>query len=189
MAHDPYVLETSIVLPRPLAEVFPFFASPENLEVITPPWLNFRILTPRPIPMKAGALIDYRIRLHGLPLKWRTLISAYEPPRRFVDTQVRGPYRLWEHTHTFEEITENGRPATRVGDRVRYLPMDIPRAVPLLGGIVHRLFVRGELARIFSYREKKLRALFGAGAATQEQREPAPAGAGMSLRSPETTPA
>ncbi len=158
---EPYILESTLILPRPLSEVFPFFAAPENLEAITPPWLHFKILTPSPIQMKVGALIDYRIRLHGVPIRWRTKISAYDPPHLFVDAQIKGPYLLWEHTHVFESVPgAAGTPAgTRVTDRVRYIPRDIPRSVPLLGARIHRHFVRPELERIFAYRASKIRKL------------------------------
>lgn len=157
---NPYVLETEITLPRTLDEVFPFFANPENLEAITPPWLNFQILTPRPIPMRPGAIIDYKIRLRGIPIRWRTVIAAYEPPRMFIDMQIKGPYLLWEHTHTFEPVHREGRfVGTRIGDRVRYLPLDIPRSVPGLGGLIHRLMVRPDLEKIFAYRQQRMREL------------------------------
>ncbi|MBX3390279.1 MAG: SRPBCC family protein [Phycisphaeraceae bacterium] len=126
--HAIFILEISQELPLPLDSVFPFFAAPENLEAITPPWLNFRILTPRPIQMKQGARIDYSIRLRGIPLRWRTEITLFEPPHRFVDLQVRGPYSFWEHTHTFA-ATSTG---TRIMDRVCYLPPKIPLFATLL---------------------------------------------------------
>lgn len=135
-------------LPRPRAEVFEFFADAGNLERLTPPWLAFEILTPRPIAMRVGALIDYRLRVHGVPLRWRTEITAWEPPQRFVDEQLRGPYRLWHHTHTF--IEKDG--GTAVQDRVRYA---------VLGGIlVQRLLVERDVRTIFAYREKVLREIF-----------------------------
>ena len=98
-------------------QVFPFFSDAHNLEAITPPLLRFRVLTPRPIEMHEGALIEYRLRVHGAPVRWRTRIMEWDEPRRFIDMQLRGPYRLWHHTHTFEE-----RPAgqTLMTDRVRY---------------------------------------------------------------------
>ncbi|HEX8875944.1 MAG TPA: SRPBCC family protein [Phycisphaerales bacterium] len=157
---DAYVLETAIVLPRTLNEVFPFFASPENLEAITPPWLNFQILTPRPLVMRPGAIIDYKIRLRGIPIRWRTVIAAYEPPGMFIDRQIKGPYWLWEHTHTFEPVHREGRfVGTRIADKVRYLPIDIPRWVPGLGGLIHRLMVRPDLEKIFAYRQQRMREL------------------------------
>ncbi len=134
---------------RPRDEVFAFFADAGNLQELTPPWLDFRILTPRPIPMAAGALVDYRLRLHGVPLRWRSRIAAWEPPHRFVDEQVRGPYRRWIHEHTFVAVGD----ATRVGDHVRY-------AVPG-GRLVDRLLVRRDVERIFAYRQARLRELFG----------------------------
>jgi hypothetical protein len=143
------IFRTEIWLPRPPAEVFPFFADARNLEVLTPPWLRFEILTPLPIAMRAGAVIDYRLRVHGLPLRWRTEIAEWTPPERFVDVQVRGPYVLWHHTHTFAE-RDGG---TVCGDRVRYWPRG--------GALVDRLFVRRDVERIFAYRAQKLRELFG----------------------------
>ncbi len=135
-------------LPRPRGDVFPFFADAANLERITPPWLGFRILTPTPVEIRRGALIDYRIRLHGVPLRWRTEIAEWEPPFRFVDTQLRGPYRLWVHTHTFTEVPGG----TLCEDEIRY-------AVPG-GRLIDALFVRREVERIFAYRRATLAALF-----------------------------
>ena len=139
---------TEAWLPRPRAEVFPFFAEAGNLEAITPPWLRFRVLTPGPLEMRRGALIDYRLRLRGVPIRWRTEITAWEPPDRFVDEQVRGPYRLWVHEHTFEPETRGGIEGTRVRDHVRY-------AVPG-GALVDALFVRREVAAIFAFRQRVL---------------------------------
>ncbi|MEZ6056520.1 MAG: SRPBCC family protein [Planctomycetaceae bacterium] len=141
-------LESEVWLPAGPEAVFDFFANPENLEAITPPWLNFRIMTPTPIEMRAGVLIDYRIRLHGVPIKWRTEISVWEPPLRFVDEQLRGPYRFWHHEHTFVE--QDG--GTLVGDCVDYAVLG--------GAIVHRLFVRNDLEKIFTYRLQKLTEFF-----------------------------
>jgi ligand-binding SRPBCC domain-containing protein len=130
-------------------ELFPFFAEARNLERITPPWLRFEVLTPAPITMAVGTLIDYRLRWRGLPIRWRTEIAAWDPPHRFVDAQQRGPYRLWVHEHTF--VDENG--GTRMDDVVTY-------AVPG-GSLVQRLFVGRDVERIFAYRSDRLRALLG----------------------------
>jgi len=133
-------------LPRRREGVFPFFADAANLQRITPPWLSFRIETPQPIEMRAGTLIDYRLRLHGVPLRWRTRIAVWEPPYRFVDEQLRGPYRLWVHEHLFEPDGDG----TLCRDRVTY-------AVPG-GWLVESLFVRREIERIFTYRRAALAA-------------------------------
>lgn len=140
---------TELWLPLPPEQVFPFFGDAANLDAITPPWVNFRILTPLPIVMRAGTLIDYQLRVHGFPLHWRTRINAWQPPHRFVDEQLRGPYRQWIHEHTFEP--RNG--GTLARDRVRY-------AVPL-DFLTHRLFVRRDLERIFAFRQEALRRRFG----------------------------
>lgn len=144
-----YLLETRQWLPRPIDEVFEFFADAFRLEDITPAWLHFQVITPRPIPMAAGTLIDYRLRLHGIPLGWRTEISEWEPPFRFVDRQLNGPYRLWRHEHTF--AARDGR--TQVSDRVEYA---------VLGGpLVHALFVKRDLLQIFQYRRRALERCLG----------------------------
>jgi ligand-binding SRPBCC domain-containing protein len=140
-----YVLERAQWLPLPVEDAFAFYAEARNLEAITPPWLAFRVLTPGAIALHEGALIDYRLRLHGLPLRWRTRIAVWDPPRRFVDVQVRGPYALWEHTHTFTAV-EDG---VEIRDRVSY-------ALPLgpAGRLAHVLLVRRDLDRIFDFREQ-----------------------------------
>ena len=141
--------ESSIRLPQPLSRVFPFFADARSLERLTPPWLRFEILTPGPIRIAAGTRIDYRLRLHGVPIRWQSEITAWSPPTLFVDEQRRGPYRLWVHEHRFEE-----RGGTTVAeDFVRYAVRG--------GRIVDRLFVRRDLDRIFRYRRERLRHLFG----------------------------
>jgi ligand-binding SRPBCC domain-containing protein len=144
-----YVLETEIWLPQCPETVFPFFGEALNLEAITPPSLHFQVLKPQPIQMRAGALIDYRLRLRGVPLRWRTEIAAWDPPHRFVDRQLSGPYRRWVHEHTFQPQGEG----TLVRDRVEYAPRG--------GGLLHRWFVRPELQRIFAFRQCTLQALFG----------------------------
>ncbi len=142
------ILASEVLLPRRREEVFPFFADARNLERITPPWLRFSILTPGPVEMREGALIDYRLRIHGVPVRWRTRIAAWEPPFRFVDEQVRGPYRRWMHEHTFEPM-DGG---TLCRDRVEY-------AVPG-GRLIARLLIRPDVDRIFAYRREVLTALF-----------------------------
>jgi ligand-binding SRPBCC domain-containing protein len=141
-----HVLERRQRVGLPIDEAFAFYGDARNLELITPPWLGFEVTTPAPIEMRVGTLIEYRLRLHRVPVRWRTRIEAWEPPQRFVDVQVKGPYSLWEHTHTFEE---DGTNETIIGDRVRY-------SIPLgrLGGIANRLLVRGDLKRIFDYRQR-----------------------------------
>lgn len=141
-----YVLERTQQLDLPADQAFEFFAEARNLEQITPPWLGFQLTTPGTIEMRAGALIDYRLTLHAIPVRWRTRIDLWEPPVRFVDLQMRGPYALWEHTHTFER---DGDDAVIIRDRVRY-------ALPLgpLGRIAHAVVVRRDLERIFDYRQR-----------------------------------
>ena len=139
-----YLLTAEIWLPREIGEVFKFFADAHRLEDLTPPWLHFHVLTPQPVAMFAGAKIDYRLRLHGIPIRWQSEISEWEPPFRFVDRQLRGPYRLWHHLHTFEE--SNG--GTLVRDAVDYAVLG--------GAVIHWLAVRKNLECIFAYRHQKL---------------------------------
>ncbi len=149
-----HVLERQQTVEAPLARVFPFFADAANLQTITPSFLRFRFLTPLPVEMRADARIDYEIRLFGVPMRWQTRIACFEPPRRFVDEQIRGPYRTWVHSHEFEEVPEG----TRIIDRVRY-------ALPLgpLGDLAHALWVRRTLERIFDFRRDVIAAQFGVG--------------------------
>lgn len=146
-----YELRTRIRLPRPRPEVFAFFGDAGNLQAITPPWLHFKILTPMPLAMHPGAILEYRLRVHAIPVRWRTEITAWEPPLRFVDEQRRGPYRLWVHEHTFEEVEHGGLRTTEVTDRVRY------QVAPLL----NRLLVARDLKAIFTFRSETLLRLFG----------------------------
>jgi len=147
-----HLLEREQWVAAPLDRVFAFFSDAANLEALTPPWLRFRIATPTPIEMRRGAAIDYRIDWHTLPIRWQTEIAEWLPPKRFVDIQVHGPYRLWHHTHTF--TSTNG--GTVVGDRVRYaLPLGV------LGSLAHRLAVRRDVERVFDYRSERIAALFG----------------------------
>ena len=139
------------VVAADLAQVAEFFAQPENLARLTPDWLGFRILTPSPITMREGALIDYEIRLGPLPMRWRTLITSYDPPHGFVDEQLSGPYSFWHHTHTFTTVPDG----TLIRDRVRYL---LPFGV--LGSLVQKLVVRRQLAGIFRHRARAITNVF-----------------------------
>lgn len=141
--------ESSVWLPRPLDEIFSFFSDAHNLEILTPRWLKFEVLTPRPIKMDVGVTIDYRLRVHGIPIRWRSEIAAWERPHRFVDKQLRGPYRLWDHEHRFHE--ERG--GTVAEDRVLYAVLG--------GALMNRLFVAKDVEKIFAFRSEKLRELFG----------------------------
>lgn len=134
------------------ADVFPFFADARNLEAITPPLLRFRVVTPDPIEMRVGALIQYRLRLHGVPVSWLTSIQAWEPPHRFVDVQVRGPYALWHHTHTFTPTAEG----TVMRDAVRYAVGFGP-----LGELADRILVRRDLRAIFDFRAQHVARMVG----------------------------
>src|SRR4051812_9541621 len=143
-----HVLRREQRLAGPPAEVFEFFGDARNLEAITPPLLRFRMLTPEPIEMRAGTQLRYRLRVRGVPVSWLTEIRAWDPPHRFVDEQLEGPYALWHHTHSFED---DGADGTLMVDEVRY-------ALPLggLGELAHRLVVRGDLERIFDYRAARV---------------------------------
>lgn len=143
-----YKLSCSMTLPLPIADVFAFFENPANLARITPGSMGFQVITPPPLVMQRGALIDYTIRWAGLPMRWTTLITDYDPPHSFVDTQLRGPYPYWHHRHTFSETPEG----TRIGDEVTYMLPFGP-----LGRVVHALLVRRQLAGIFAYRQQAIR--------------------------------
>ena len=146
-----YELYRTQFIKHSINKVFLFFSKPENLEQITPPNLNFSIITPRPIEMKQGLLIDYKVRIKGIPVRWRSLISSYEPPYSFIDQQIEGPYSTWIHNHTFEE--KDG--GTLVTDHVKY---QIPFG--LFGRIAHFIFVAKDLKNIFDYREKTISSVF-----------------------------
>jgi len=146
-----YTLEQENLVLQPIDQAFAFFSNPYNLNKITPRWLDFSILY-APQEIYRGCIFYYRLKLHGVPITWVTQIVEWDPPRRFVDIQLLGPYRLWHHLHEFEP-GENG---TRIRDVVHY-------ALPLgwLGRLAHRLFVRRDLERIFAYRQEMLGQLLG----------------------------
>lgn len=135
------------IVSKNIKEVFEFFEKPENLSVITPNWIKFRIMTKSPLEMKTGAEFDYRIYLMGVPLKWKTVIAKYEPPYKFVDIQKKGPYKLWVHTHTFEAI-ENG---TKITDNIDYELYGGP-----VGNLINSLYVKHNLKAIFNFRKNKI---------------------------------
>jgi ligand-binding SRPBCC domain-containing protein len=147
-----YHLNRQQWFPLPSEQVFQFFSNPQNLEAITPPWLNLRIATPTPMEIDQGTEIDYLLSWWIVPLRWKTVITHWSPPHFFVDVQRSGPFRFWEHTHTFRE--EEG--GTRMFDTVRYeLPLGF------LGRIAHRLRIRQDLNRIFDYRAARIGERFG----------------------------
>jgi ligand-binding SRPBCC domain-containing protein len=137
-----------IWLPQPREKVFGFFSDPQNLDRLTPQWLNFKILTAPPFVMAPGTLLDYRLRLRGIPIRWQSEITTWDPPARFVDKQIKGPYSLWVHEHLFEEKEEG----TLVSDNVEYAVAG--------GKLVQRLLVAPDLERIFNHRHLMLRNLF-----------------------------
>jgi len=136
-------------LPWSPEELFPFYGDAYNLEVLTPDFLQFKVQTPRPIEMKPGAIIDYRLKVHGIPLKWRTRIDQWEPASHFVDEQIKGPYVKWYHQHRFEAHAGG----TRVIDQVNFRPRG--------GPIIYHLFVKRDVENIFHFRQQKLFTMFG----------------------------
>ncbi|MGZ4842562.1 MAG: SRPBCC family protein [Candidatus Angelobacter sp.] len=152
MADKTYTLAFAQQVPRQLPEVFAFFSRAENLEVLTPPWLNFKILEVTPQPLRQGTLINYSLRVHGIPLRWTSEIIEWEPPHRFVDLQLRGPYKLWRHEHRFE-ARDGG---TLISDAIT---LALP--VGILGQLAYKIKVRSDVQEIFAFREKKIRTLFG----------------------------
>tara|TARA_Y100000741_G_C18096373_1_gene494961 strand:- start:282 stop:734 length:453 start_codon:yes stop_codon:yes gene_type:complete len=143
-----YTLKREQIISKNILDVFDFFSRAENLATITPPKMKFKILTPTPIEMKEGALIDYTVRVLGIPIRWRTLITKYQPPDIFIDQQLKGPYSLWHHTHTFEKISQN---ETLIKDIVVYT---IPFG--FIGRIVHFLYIKKDLDKIFNFRKDKI---------------------------------
>ena len=146
-----YSLDSVQFINKPIEDVFEFFSKPDNLSVITPPRLGFKILTPTPIDMSTGRLIDYKIYLMGIPIHWRTLITDFDPPHMFVDQQIKGPYTMWHHTHTFQKV-DGG---VEIKDRVVY---SIPFSI--LGRLLNFLWIRKDLENIFNYRKKVIDELF-----------------------------
>ena len=146
-----YILKKESFINKSPDEVFAFFSRPENLEKVTPKHLQFKILTSLPVEIHAGSIIDYQIKIYGIPFSWRTEIAVWEPTHRFVDIQVKGPYRVWIHEHRFEKYGTG----TRMLDTLEYV-------VP--GGwfapLIHRLFVKKDLESIFNYRERKFDKIF-----------------------------
>lgn len=143
-----FEFRSALWLPESLERIFAFFSDAHNLETLTPPWLHFRVLTQAPIEIQPGTRIDYHLRLRGLPLRWQSEITVWEPPGRFVDVQRRGPYRAWIHTHSFE----GSRDGTLISDHVRYSVWG--------GALINSLLVAPDVRRIFKYRERRLRELF-----------------------------
>ena len=146
-----YTLESNQFINKPIEEVFQFFSKPENLSVFTPAKLGFKILSPNPIKMGVGRLIDYNIYLMGIPIHWRTLITDYEPPNMFVDQQIKGPYTMWHHTHTFHKV----KGGVEIKDRVVY---SIPFG--FLGRLLNYLWIKRDLNNIFLHRKKVIDKLF-----------------------------
>lgn len=149
-----HTLTRTQVLPGSLIDVFAFFERPENLARITPPWLGFSMVIGPPVEMRRGAVIDYTIRWVGIPLRWRTLITEYEPPTTFIDEQLRGPFAIWEHTHQFRSVVSG----VEMRDTVRYkLPLG------LVGRAAHALVVGRQLEEIFDYRARVITTILAAG--------------------------
>jgi len=148
-----YRLERTQTLRRPLKEAFPFFAEPTNLARITPPWLGFRIVTEGKLVMREGLIIEYRVSPLRIPQRWTSRITVWEPPHRFVDEQLRGPYRSWHHLHEFR-VAGDG---VEIVDRITY---ELPFGP--VGRMAHALFVRRQLEAIFDFREQAVRRLLGA---------------------------
>lgn len=150
--HQDKVLEREQFIPRPVKEIFPFFSDAKNLETLTPPWLGFEVVKSSSETVASGTIIDYRLKLRGIPLKWQSRIEEWVPNEHFVDVQLKGPYRVWHHTHEFESVPGG----TIMRDRVRYrLPAG------LLGQCVAGRFVENDVKAIFDYRFKKVAELFG----------------------------
>lgn len=152
MVEKTYIVHFEQQVPRGLPEVFAFFSRAENLEAITPPWLNFKIRAVAPQPVQKGTIIRYSLRVHGIPLRWTSEIVEWEPPHRFVDVQLSGPYKLWRHEHRFE-ARDGG---TLISDKVELaLPLGV------LGRMAYKIKVRSDVQKIFAFREGKIKSIFG----------------------------
>jgi len=145
------IFTDEIWIAHPREKVFEFFSNPANLDAITPSWLHFQIKTPLPIEIRPGTLLEYRLKLKGIPIRWLTEITEWDPPRRFVDRQLKGPYRKWIHTHSFQ-AKEGG---TLVRDQVEY-----EIAGWIFEPLIHRFFVGPDLKRIFEHRRMELKKRF-----------------------------
>ncbi len=153
---DETILEAEQWVPRPVSEIFRFFCDENNLEALTPPFLGFRVLGKSTPEIEEGTLIDYQLRLRGIPMRWRTRIDSWIPNQRFVDTQVRGPYRLWHHTHSFQPEVRDGIDGTLLRDRVRFrLPFG------LFGEAIAGAWVRKDVRGVFEYRHEAISRFFG----------------------------
>lgn len=146
-----YTKSTEQFINRPREDVFEFFSRAENLERLTPDFLNFQVVSETPIEMKEGTEIEYSLSVHGLPMTWISRIECWEPPEKFVDVQIKGPYKRWHHTHKFE--TQNN--GTLVKDHVEY---DVPGWI--FSSLINHYFVRPDVEDIFSYRQKQLQDIF-----------------------------
>lgn len=149
---EPYIFKAEQTINASLKETFDFFSKAENLEKLTPPILRFEILTQLPIQIVQGTIIDYKIKLRGVPIKWKTVIEVWEPQVKFVDNQLKGPFKLWHHTHEFKSLGEN---KTLMKDTVRYL---LPFGI--LGQLVHPLLVKPDVEKIFAYRNTVIEETF-----------------------------
>lgn len=148
-----YILKDSLVVPYKLDEVFDFFSNAENLEYLTPENLAFNILNPKPIEMKVGKTIDYKLKLYGIPFSWKSEISKWEPPNSFMDVQLKGPYSYWEHLHSFKDLGSNEHGwSTEISDTVHYNQLG--------GKLVNELFIKPNLRKIFSFRKEQMRKKF-----------------------------
>ena len=146
-----HTLSSTTIIPRPLSEVFDFFSKAENLDKLTPTYLKFKIATPLPIKMEVGTLIDYQLKLHGIPFSWKTKITKWKPPFLFEDSQLQGPYKIWIHEHKFEEV--NG--VVHMHD---YLQYESPGW--FLEPVINALYVKKNVESIFNYREQALKEIF-----------------------------